>query len=237
MTSEHIQKELLDKSDAQIAQKMQRFFKSGKGEYGEGDIFIGLTSPQLRLIAKKYSDINLIEVKPLLASPIHEERLCAVMLMAYKYEKNKRHPEVQKEVYDFYMNNLDGVNNWDLVDLSSYKIAGAYLLDKDKTPLYELADSGNLWLERIAVISTLTFIKKNDDYRTTFDLARKLMHHKHDLMHKAIGWMLREIGKRNQAIEEAFLLEHYQDMPRTMLRYAIEKFDENKRQDYLKGRL
>lgn len=236
MTAQIVKKEIIEKSDAYKAEQMQRFFKTGTGQYGEGDIFVGISNPNLRVIAKNNVSISFNEVKLLLSSKIHEDRLCAAMILTYKFEKAKRNPERQKEIYDFYMNNLEGINNWDLVDLSSYKIAGAYLLDKDRSDLYKLSESGNLWLERIAVISTMTFIK-NDDYQTTFDFARRHLHHKHDLMHKAIGWMLREIGKRNQAIEEAFLLEHYQEMPRTMLRYAIEKFDETTRQDYLKGKL
>lgn len=236
MTALSIQQALLEQSNALRAEQMKRFFKTGKGEYSEHEIFIGVSSPHLHRIAKEYVQTKLSEVQVLLDSPIHEERLCATFILTNKFAKAKRDESTQKEIYDFYMSNLAAFNNWDLVDLSSYKIAGSYLLDKDKSPLYTLADSGSLWLERIAVVSTMAFIK-NDDFATTFDFARKLLLHKHDLMHKAIGWMLREVGKRNQALEEAFLMEHYQTMPRTMLRYAIEKFDETTRQDYLKGRV
>jgi 3-methyladenine DNA glycosylase AlkD len=197
-----------------------RFFKTGKGEYGEGDNFLGITVPDQRKTARKYSDISLKDLKKLLSSKIHEHRLTALLILVIKFQ---RAGDAEKEK----------INNWDLVDLSADKIAGVHLLSKEKSLLYELAKSENVWERRIAVLSTFQFIKHNQ-FKDSLKIATLLLHDSHDLIHKAAGWMLREIGKRDLKTEESFLLKHYQTMPRTMLRYAIEKFDKNKREFYLK---
>jgi 3-methyladenine DNA glycosylase AlkD len=209
-----------------------RFFKTGPGEYGEGDVFIGVTVPHQRKVARKYfKDIDLKELQLLLRDPVHEYRLTALFVLVYKYEKARE--EVKKEIVDFYLANIRYVNNWDLVDASADKILGAYLFHKDKKILYDFANSGSLWEQRIAIISTFYFIKKNY-FQDTLEIAKLLLHHEHDLIHKAVGWMLREVGKRDLTTEIDFLQKHYQEMPRTMLRYAIEKFDPELREYFLK---
>lgn len=232
--STQIINELKALSTPEKAKRSTRFFKTGKGEYGEGDQFIGITNPENRSVAKKYFNVGFSVVEELLASPMHEIRMCGSMILVLKFEKNKKHPDTQKAVVEFYLQHLKAFNNWDLVDLSCYKILGAWLIGKDKSILFELANSKNLWEQRIAIISTMALIK-SDHYETTLDLAAPLLHHPHDLMHKAVGWMLREIGKRDIEVEKIFLQQHYKTMPRTMLRYAIEKFPETDRQAYLKG--
>ena len=219
--------ELERNKDAEKAKNYSKFFKTGKGEYGEGDLFLGLTVPEQRKIAKNYIDLNLDEIQELLLSKIHEHRLVALMILSFKYKKN-----FNKEIVDFYLRNTKNVNNWDLVDLSAYQILGHYLLDKDKTILYKLAKSDNLWEKRISIISTYEFIK-NNKFEDTLKISEILLNDKHDLIHKAVGWMLREVGKRNLETEEKFLKKYYKQMPRTMLRYSIEKFDEEKRKFYL----
>lgn len=223
-----IKKELKKYIDAEKAYFYPRFFKAGKGEYGEGDQFIGVTVPNLRKVAKQFKEADLKTIKVLIYSPIHEHRLLALFILVGQFKDNK------KEIYNFYYYHLKQVNNWDLVDSSAHKIMGAYLIDKDRQVLYELAKSKALWDRRIAMISCLAFIQQND-FSDALAIAQILVNDSHDLMHKAVGWMLREIGKRDQKIEEIFLRKHYQNMPRTMLRYAIEKFEEGKRQKYLKG--
>ncbi|MFC1648910.1 DNA alkylation repair protein [Nanoarchaeota archaeon] len=208
----------------------QNFFKTGPGQYGEGDVFIGVTVPNTRSVAKKYYAMKLSDVKKLMASPIHEERLAAILILVHKYQKGTE--QEKKQVYDFYWQNAKGVNNWDLVDLSAHKIVGDYLLDKDKAILYKLAKSSNLWERRIAIIATFAFINKNR-FDDSLKLAEILLNDKHDLIHKAVGWMLREIGKKDQAVEEKFLDKHYKHMPRTMLRYSIERFEDKKRKHYM----
>lgn len=206
------------------------FFKTGKGEYGEGDQFLGISVPEQRKIARKYHDLNLDDIRDLLTSKIHEHRLTALLILVEKH--NKSNDKTKQEIFDFYFENAKMVNNWDLVDLTADKIVGAYLIDKDKSILYNLAKSDNIWERRIAIVSTYNFIK-NNKLDETFKIAEILMKDKHDLIHKAVGWMLREVGKRDQKEEEKFLVKHYKNMPRTMLRYAIEKFDEEKRKFYL----
>jgi len=212
---------------------LQKFFKTGVGEYGEGDRFLGVTVPEQRAIVKRiYKDISLKELSKLLQNEYHEARLTALLILVHKFEKNKD-IESRNEIVDFYLKHLDYVNNWDLVDSSCHKIIGPYLADKDKKLLYDLALSDQLWHQRVAMITTLYFIKKGD-FRDALGIAEILLHHDHDLIHKAVGWMLREIGNKDQQVELEFLDMHYQTMPRTALRYAIEKFEEPIRQHYLK---
>jgi 3-methyladenine DNA glycosylase AlkD len=200
------------------------FFKTGKGQYGEGDKFLGLTMPQQRATAKRYVHLSLEEIQPIFDSEYHEERLTAILILVQKGPTST--------VVEFYLKNSKKVNNWDLVDVSADKILGAYLFDKDKSILTNLASSGNLWERRISIIATFYFIK-NNQFVETLRIAEKLLHDKHDLIHKAVGWMLREIGKRDLAEEEFFLKTYYKIMPRTMLRYAIEKFPLEKRKYYM----
>jgi 3-methyladenine DNA glycosylase AlkD len=223
-------------SNPEKAAFSHRFFKTGTGQYGEGDVFIGLTAPQLRTIAKAYYlNSTLKDIRKLLQSPIHEFRLAAIFILVMKFQKT-RDEKIKKEIADFYLENTLYVNNWDLVDSSAEKILGAFLFDKDKSLLYHLAESENLWEQRIAIIATFYFIKKNH-LEYTFAIAKKLLDHKHDLIHKATGWMLREAGKRDFNKEYDFLIKHYKSMPRTMLRYSIEKFDIELRKKFLKGLL
>lgn len=219
----------------QKAAILQRFFKTGKGEYAEGDIFSGLTVLQSRVIAKKYKDLELSEIENLLHSKIHEERLIALLILIEHFKKNKHE---QKEIFEMYLQNTKYINNWDLVDLSAPNVVGMYLADKKRNVLYELAKSHNLWEKRISILSTLAFIVKKNEYVDTFKISDILLRDEHDLIHKAVGWMLREVGKRiSQEKEEEFLKTRYKIMPRTMLRYAIERFEEGKRKKYLRGEI
>jgi|SRR3989344_4971286 len=233
LTLQSLKEELKTLENKEKAKIFQRFFKTGKGQYGEGDIFLGITVPESRALAKKYSNFALEEIKILLESRIHEKRLIALLILVNNYQKNK---EKQEEIYNFYLSNTKRINSWDLVDLTADKIIGNYLFDKPKDILFELAKSNNLWERRISIISTFNFIK-NNQFQETLKISHILLNDKHDLIHKAVGWMLREIGKRNQSIEEEFLKNNYKSMPRTMLRYAIEKFPEDKRLVYLKGNI
>ncbi len=217
-------------ANPQIAEHSQRFFKTGKGQYGEGDIFLGIRVPALREQAKKFTNAPLGAIQVLLGSVYHEERLCALMMLLSKYAKAG--DDDQKRFYEFYLKNTRHINNWDLVDLSAPGIVGAYLLDKDPSPLYRLAGSPSLWERRIAIVSTLSFIRKRR-FDNTLSIAQMLLDDREDLMHKAAGWMLREVGKRDVCVLKKFLDASAQLMPRTMLRYAIEKFPENERLKYL----
>lgn len=208
------------------------FFKTGPGQYGEGDQFIGVTVPKQRLVARQFRQLPLAEVKQLLASKIHEERLTALLVMVYQYENGT--PAIRREIYEFYLRHTQFVNNWDLVDSSAEYIVGPWLEDKDRTVLERLARSKSLWERRIAIIATLHYIRAGQ-FDDTVKIAQMLLHDRHDLIHKAVGWMLREVGKRDEATLKKFLAEHYHDMPRTMLRYAIERFDPEVRRRYLKG--
>ncbi len=208
----------------------QNFFKTGKGQYGEGDVFIGVSVPNTRKIARKYKDVSLDVVEGLLESEIHEERLLGVLILVRKYEKQG------EEIAEFYKKNNQKINNWDLVDLSADKILGRHYFNRDRGDLFRLALSSNLWERRTAIISTFYFIK-NNQFDDTLKISEILLEDSHDLIHKAVGWMLREVGKRNLEIEEKFLKKHYRKMPRTMLRYAIERFEEGKRQAYLKNKI
>ena len=209
----------------------QRFFKTGEGEYGEGDVFMGITVPTLRLIAKASIKLPLDEVEKLLQEKYHECRVTALLILVERFKKAIESD--RGAIATLYLRNTHRINNWDLVDLSAHYILGKYLMDKDRSILHQLADSTWLWDQRIAVISTFEFIR-NGDYTDNLILAEKLLNHRHDLMHKAIGWMLREIGKRNKSVELDFLMQFSTRMPRTMLRYAIEKFPEDERQFFLK---
>lgn len=232
MTANKVKQELKKLSNLKKAKTHSRFFKTGKGEYGEGDKFLGLTVPQQRQIAKEHAALPLKEIQKLLKSKIHEHRLTALFILIHQYQKGNDH--LKETIYDFYLKNTNNVNNWDLVDTSAPKIIGDYLLNKasKRKILYQLARSSNLWKRRIATISTFAFIKSKE-FKDALAIAEILVNDKHDLIHKAAGWMLREIGKINQATEEKFLKKYYKTMPRTMLRYAIEKFNEKKRRLYL----
>ena len=235
MTLTQLQHDLHALQNPAKAVILARFFKTGKGEYGEGDQFLGITVPQTREVVKRYhTTITLLEIKQLLHDPFHEMRLAALLLLVEKFKKAS---EVErKQIVDFYLDNAKFVNNWDLVDLSAHYILGAYLLDKpnERAKLDVLAHSLNLWERRIAIVSTFAFIR-NRKFEDTFRIAIILIHDKHDLIHKAVGWMLREVGKKNEKALEEFLQKHYTDMPRTMLRCAIERFSEEKRLRYMKG--
>jgi len=233
--TEQIIEALKDRAIPEKAFFLPGFFKTGPGEYGEGDQFLGVSVPDQRQIAKQlFKEISLEDLSQLIQNPFHEVRLTGLLALVYRFEKT--HFEAsQKELVDFYLAHLDFVNNWDLVDSSCYQILGHFYWKKDKSLFYELADSGQLWRQRIAMISSFYWIKKGE-FADGLALAEKLKNHPHDLMHKAVGWMLREIGKRDFEVELDFLKKHYQTMPRTALRYAIEKFPEGLRQDFLKGR-
>ena len=213
-------------SDAEKREIFPKFFKAGKGEYGEGDRFLGVTVPNIRAIAKLHKDISIEEIRELIQSEWHEVRLCALIIMV---EKSKKKDEaLRKELFNLYLSQTERINNWDLVDLSCRFIIGEYLLDKSRDILYHLAQSPLLWDNRIAIVSTYAFIRKGQ-LEDTYALSDLMMQHPHDLMHKAIGWMLRETGKRNPERLYDYVMSHRADMPRTMLRYAIEKFSPKER--------
>ncbi|MFH1560998.1 MAG: DNA alkylation repair protein [Patescibacteria group bacterium] len=224
-------KEIKSIADPKRAEACARYFKTGPGEYGEGDIFVGLTSAQVGQMAKKYTELSSSEVEKLLQNKIHECRSIALVILVNRFKKADG--QEQKKIVDLYLRNTKFINNWDLVDISAPKILGLYYLDKDRKTLYRLARSNDLWEKRIGMMSTFAFIR-NDDFTDAFKIAQILLDDQHDLIHKAVGWMLREIGKRDQEAEEKFLKKYYQTMPRTMLRYAIERFDSKKRDFYLK---
>jgi 3-methyladenine DNA glycosylase AlkD len=218
--------------DRQKAQFLQGFFKTGPGGYGEGDIFLGIRVPEIRELSSKYKTLTTQETLPMLRSPIHEERLLALLLLIRAFSKGD--DPVRKQIYRIYLDNTQSINNWDLVDISAPHIVGAFLIDKSKKPLYQLAKSNNLWERRIAIMATFHFIRDHQ-FSEALRISKILLLDKEDLIHKAVGWMLREIGKRDMECEELFLKEHYKQMPRTMLRYAIEKFPPSKRRMYLNG--
>lgn len=233
--TEKLKREIISKCSEERRLKSLRYFKTGKGEYGEGDVFIGITNIDLKSCIKPYiMELFLKEIKELLNSKEHEFRLAALYIMVKRFQKN---PSEQEQIVNLYIKNTDYVNNWDLVDSSAHYILGPWLENRNRSLLYDFAKSGNLWKERIAIMSTFHFIKKNRDFKDTLKIIEILLNHKHDLIHKAAGWMLREIGKISMETEVEFLNSHYKTMPRTMLRYAIEKFPESLRQDYLKGRI
>lgn len=233
-TSGDVSNALRKIADPDIAEHSQRFFKSGKGEYAEGDRFLGIRVPQQRKIARKFRDLSLPEVEKLLSSPFHEERLAALFILVYQFDKGDE--TVKKNIFDLYIKNRRYVNNWDLVDSSARQIAGRYLEDKNRDLLYRFAQSESLWDRRISIIATHHYINSGD-LDDTFKIADILLNDPHDLIHKATGWMLREAGLQNHDELVLFLKERYMNMPRTMLRYAIEKFPEKKRKAFLEGRV
>ena len=219
-------------SNPKIAEHSLRFFKTGPGEYGEGDVFLGIRVPVTRKVARKFRELSLDQILKLLKSKFHEERLLALFMLVALFKKGD---DIEKKnIYNAYLGHTDSINNWDLVDGSAHQIVGGYLFERDRRPLYKLVKSKSLWERRISMIATYTFIKKND-FVDTLKLSEILLPDEEDLIHKAVGWMLREVGKLDLEVEEKFLQKHYKKMPRTMLRYAIEKFEEKKRQGYLQG--
>ena len=233
-TATQLIKVLKNQSNPEIAEHSQRFFKTGKGEYAQGDQFLGVRVPELRKQAKAFEALDLSEIQTLLNSRLHEVRLCALFILTHQF--NRADTDQRTVIYNFYLNNTRNINNWDLVDCCAYKILGDYLLDKDRQILYTLCASEDLWERRVAIIATLKFIK-SDQYTDTLKLAERLLKDDHDLIHKAVGWMLREVGNRNRIAERQFLNKHYKAMPRTMLRYAIEKFPQPTRKKYLLGKI
>ena len=229
-----IRRQLRELADPAIAEHSRRFFKTGPGEYGEGDEFIGIRVPVLRRVARDHRDIQLGHIEKLLCSPIHEERLLALLILVLQYKTADS--ATRKSVFDFYCRNMPYVNNWDLVDSSAHHIVGDYLRDRNRRLLRRLAKSDVLWERRIAIMSPLAYIKEGE-FEETLTIAQMLLDDREDLIHKAVGWMLREVGNRDRKTEEAFLQTHYRDMPRTMLRYAIEKFPESRRKRYLAGKV
>ena len=225
-----IKREMSQLSDPDRAKNLSWFFKTGKGQYAEGDIFLGIIVPEQRKVAKKYVNLSLDDLQELLSSKVHEHRFTALVILISKYRKAEK--SGKKEIFNFYLKNTENVNNWDLVDVSAPRIVGNYLLDRERSILYKLAKSDSLWERRISILSTFAFIGKKD-FEDALNISELLLDDEHDLIHKAVGWALREIGKRDQNVEERFLAKHYLHMPRTMLRYAIEKFDEKKRKGYL----
>lgn len=228
MKAKDIEKEIRAQGDPVRARGSTRYFKTGKGEYGEGDVFVGLTVPAQRIIAKQHKDISLSEVQTLLQNKIHEVRFVALEILVFKYESGTD----QEKIVKFYLKNTKHINNWDLVDTSASYILGNWLLAHDRAILYTLVRSKNIWERRIAIVATNALIQ-HGELRDTLALAELLIHDSHDLMHKATGWMLREVGKKSQPVLETFLKKHAPTMPRTMLRYAIERFPETKRKAYL----
>ena len=228
-----IKKDFVRLADPGYAQQGQRFFKTGKGEYGYGDKFIGIRMPDLRALAKKYVDLGLVDIGRLIKSKIHEERLAGLLILVNQYKAARE--EAQKDkIYNFYTKHFNYINNWDLVDVTCPHIVGPHLMNKNRKVLSEWARSDHLWTKRIAIVSNWWFIRSGD-LSSVFKISKILLNDEHDLIHKAVGWMLREAGKQDRKALESFLKPHYNNMPRTMLRYAIEKFPESKRQKYLKG--
>ena len=225
-----LRKDIRSLANPEKARVLQGFFRTGKGQYGEGDVFLGVTVPQSRAISKKYALLSFANIKALLKSKIHEERLVALLILVHRYQKGDE--DEKKGIVDFYLGNTKCVNNWDLVDLSADKLLGHWLFGKDTSLLCRLAESPHLWERRIAIVSTFHFIR-NNRFSDTLKISGMLLGDKHDLIHKAVGWMLREVGKRDQPVLEGFLKRHHKKMPRTMLRYAIERLDEGRKKFYM----
>jgi len=252
LTFANLRQELKSKANPKKAKLLQRYFKTGKGEYGEGDIFLGIAVPEIRKIAKKYKDLGFSaqsgsasggkDLRELLKSKIHEERLLALLILVEQFQRAmlEHSTSARDKIFNFYLKNTKYINNWDLVDLSAPKIVGEYLLrsasiNGSTRILYKLAKSKNLWERRIAILATYAFIRKNQ-FAEILKISEMVLKDKEDLIHKAVGWMLREVGKRSQTTLEKFLKKHASKMPRIMLRYAIEKFPEEKRTGWLKNR-
>ena len=243
LTLANLRKELKSKANSKRARGSQRFFKTGKGEYGEGDVFLGVRTSDKRKIAKKYRNLGFGDLKQLLKSKIHDERQTALFILVHQFQcaMTRHSASVRNKIFNFYLKNTKYINNWDLVDLSAPKIIVDYLLrlgliDETKQVLYKLAKSRNIWERRIAILATYAFIRKNE-FKEILKISEMLLNDKHDLIHKAVGWMLREVGKRSQATSEKFLKKYASKMPRVMLRYAIERLPERKRKGYLKKRV
>jgi 3-methyladenine DNA glycosylase AlkD len=234
MNALDIEKRLQALGDRQRIPVLQRFFKTGFGEYGEGDLFAGLRVPELRKLAREYQALGHRETIRLLHSPIHEARLLALLMLVRAFSRGNR--AAQQQIYQSYLQSTRFINNWDLVDASAEHIVGAYLKELDKTPLFDLAAADLLWERRIAIMASFHYIKRGE-FSVTLQLADRLLGDPEDLIHKAVGWMLREVGKRHHPTAETFLNAHYRAMPRTMLRYAIERFPEDLRQRYLHGKI
>ena len=225
---------MLLKEDPSQVEGLSRFFKTGPGQYGEGDIFLGIKVPVTRSVVKEYwKELSLNDLEECVTNPYHEVRLAALLALVEMFSHSKKDRSFQEECVGFYLSHTDKINNWDLVDLSCYPLLGVWLLDKDRSLLYGLARDGKtIWEQRIGIVSTMTFIR-HGQLEDTFAIADILFHHPHDLIHKAVGWLLREAGKRDEAALIEYLESRYKTMPRTMLRYAIEKFPEDKRKLYL----
>ncbi len=232
MKAGDIQHRLRAMANREKAVVLRSFFKTGPGQYGEGDIFLGITVPQLRKLSRECMTTTLADCVMLLKSPVHEHRLLALFLFIRTYAQGSE--PVREKIFKLYLKHTRFINNWDLVDLSAPNIVGSYLHDKKRDILYGLARSNSLWERRISVIATLHFIRQND-FADTLGISEILINDKHDLIQKAVGWMLREVGKRSMRTERLFLAAHYRHMPRTMLRYAIERFPERSRKRYLDG--
>jgi len=223
---------LEDLANSEIAEHSQRFFKTGKGEYGYGDKFLGIRVPILRKTAKSFKETSEAEIKKLLKSEYHEIRLLSLLILVGQF--SRANEDEKERIYNLYLKHTKYINNWDLVDSSAHYIVGIWLTNRNRSILYELANAKSLWERRISIMSTFYFIK-NGEFSDTLKLSKILINDSEDLIHKAVGWMLREIGNRDQEVEEKFLKQHYKQMPRTMLRYSIEKFSKERRQEYLKG--
>lgn len=231
MNTEAVRRDLRVLANPERAKLSGRYFKTGPGQYGEGDQFLGLTTPQVGTVIKKYRDLDILEVLRLLDSFVHEDRTTAISIMVYQFEKGDE--AKRKQIFDYYLANTKFVNNWDLVDISAPKIVSGYLLGRERKILYKLAKSESLWERRIAIMGTFGFIRQGE-FEDTLAISLLLLSDKHDLIHKAVGWMLREVGNRDRQKEEEFLKAHIKQMPRTMVRYAIEKFPEELRLKYLR---
>jgi len=231
---ETLRSKLRSMADPEKAKVLQRFFKTGPGEYGEGDVFLGIQVPLLRKFARENRDLDEPSLQVLLRSSVHEERMLSLLIFIQKYVRGTE--EERKKIYDFYLVNTSFINNWDLVDLSAEHVVGHFLMKGSRRPLYQLAKSKSLWERRIAILATFHFIKQHE-FSDALKIAASLLSDKEDLIQKAVGWMLREVGKRDLDAEEQFLMKNYQRMPRTMLRYAIERFPEEKRKRFLKGEM
>lgn len=236
VTAEFIKQELFSLADEAKRQFLPNFFKTGEGQYGYGDKFIGVVVPKQRALVKYHKTMDINQIELLINDEYHECRATGLFFLVEQMKRARKDEAAQRAIYDFYIAHHQRINNWDLVDLSAPAIVGGYLADKDKTDLRTFAQSDNLWLQRIAIVATLDFIGKGI-LEPTFEISALLLYHQHDLIHKAVGWMLREAGKKDFDAEYDFLVEanRYKTMPRTMLRYAIEKFPEDLRQRFLKG--